>query len=293
MSQPESSQDGSQKDEEYIFVAKMDNAKNLSNILKAVHFKEMATCSLSGNGLKVTVEDCKCVQANAFVQSGVFQEFSFSKDSATFKINLNVFMDCLNIFAGNTPGSPTALRMCYAGYGCPLILLLEEGGVLTDCRIRTFEPDDTLDFNFTSANVVNKIILHSECLREAFSELDMSNESLEVLMSPDAPYLRLSTFGYIGSSHADYPKDSDMVDCFECRQTQLNRYKVALIKPSTRALHISSKVSLRVDTRGFLSLQYMIKNEDGNVCFVEYLCGPDEELDDGNEDAEHTWTDQT
>ena len=37
---------------------------------------------------------------------------------------------------------------------------LEEGGVLTDCRIRTFEPDDTLDFNFTSANVVNKIILH-------------------------------------------------------------------------------------------------------------------------------------
>ena len=49
----------------------------------------------------------------------------------------------------------------------------------------------------------------------------MSNESLEVLMSPDAPYLRLSTFGYIGSSHADYPKDSDMVDCFECRQTQV------------------------------------------------------------------------
>ena len=42
MSQPESSQDGSQKDEEYIFVAKMDNAKNLSNILKAVHFKEVS-----------------------------------------------------------------------------------------------------------------------------------------------------------------------------------------------------------------------------------------------------------
>ena len=56
-----------------------------------------------------------------------------------------------------------------------------------------------------------------------------------------------------------------------CLYAQLNRYKVALIKPSTRALHISSKVSLRVDTRGFLSLQYMIKNEDGNVCFVEYL----------------------
>ena len=69
---------------------------------------------------------------------------------------------------------------------------------------------------------VSSLFLQSECLREAFSELDLSNESLEVLMSPDAPYLRLSTFGYIGSSHADYPKDSDMVDCFECRQTQVH-----------------------------------------------------------------------
>jgi len=36
---------------------------------------------------------------------------------------------------------------------------LEEGGVLTDCSILTEEPDETLDFDFSSANVLNKIIM--------------------------------------------------------------------------------------------------------------------------------------
>ena len=49
------------------------------------------------------------------------------------------------------------------------------------------------------------------------------------------------------------------------------RYKISLLKPSTKALQLSSKISIRMDSRGFLSLQYMIVNEDGQVCFVEYL----------------------
>jgi len=273
-------------DNRYILVAKLDNARNLHNILKAVHFKESATCFVSSNGLKFTVEDAKCVQANAFVQSGIFQEFIFKEESATFRINLNVLLECLNIFGSSKDtGTFTALKMCYAGYGSPLILMLEEGGVLTDCSIQTQEPDETLDFDFSSAEVLNKIIMKSECLKEAFSELDMTSEVLQILMSPDNPYFRLSTFGHAGSTHSDFPKDSDMVESFECQQTQTNRYKISLLKPSTKALQFSSKISIRMDNRGFLSMQYMIINEDGQVCFVEYLCAPDEEVyDDYDED---------
>ncbi|XP_070541708.1 cell cycle checkpoint protein RAD1-like [Ptychodera flava] len=273
------------EDDQYILVAKMDNAKNMSNILKAIHFKEMATVFASSNGFKVTVEDAKCVQANAFLQAGIFQEFILREESATFKIDLTVLLECLNIFGtSNIPGVTTALKMCYAGYGCPLILWLEEGGVLTDCTIKTLEPDEVLDFNFSSANVINKIIMKSECLKEAFAELDMTSEVLQILMSPDKPHLRLSTFGNAGSTHADYPKDSDMVESFQCTQTQSNRYKLTLLKPSQKALALSNKISIRTDFRGFLSLQYMIRTDDGQVCFVEYYCSPDEELDDDDED---------
>ncbi|XP_039398918.1 cell cycle checkpoint protein RAD1 isoform X2 [Mauremys reevesii] len=260
-------------DDQYVLVASLDNVRNLSNILKAIHFKDHATCFATTNGIKVTVENAKCLQANAFIQAGIFQEFIVQEESVMFRINLAVLLDCLTIF-----GTSTALRMCYRGYGYPLTLFLEEGGVVTVCKINTEEPEETLDFDFCSTNVVNKIILQSEGLREAFAELDMTSEVLQITMSPDKPYFRLSTFGNAGSAHLDYPKDSDLMEAFHCNQTQTNRYKISLLKPSTKALVLSCKVSIRTDNRGFLSLQYMIRNEDGQICFVEYYCCPDEDI---------------
>lgn len=49
-------------------VASLDNVRNLSTVLKAIHFREHATCFATKNGIKVTVENAKCVQANAFIQ---------------------------------------------------------------------------------------------------------------------------------------------------------------------------------------------------------------------------------
>lgn len=59
-----------------------------------MYLKQLATVFASANGLKVTVEDAKCVQANAFIQAGVFQEFTMGdgEDSATFKINLSIWL---------------------------------------------------------------------------------------------------------------------------------------------------------------------------------------------------------
>lgn len=36
---------------------------------------------------------------------------------------------------------------------------LEDSGVVTDCSLKTQESEETLDFNFNSANVINKIII--------------------------------------------------------------------------------------------------------------------------------------
>ena len=35
--------------------------------------------------------------------------------------------------------APVGLRMFYKGYGHPLELMLEESGVVTDCRLKTME----------------------------------------------------------------------------------------------------------------------------------------------------------
>ena len=269
-------------EEAYILIAKLDNARNLSNLLKAIHFKDVATVYLSGNGLKVTVEESKYLQASAFVQASLFQEYTFTEETATFRINLTVLLECLHIFGSSKDNSSvTALKMCYGGHGHPLkMLLVDDSGVLTDCSVKTQESEDLVDLNFSGEDVMNKIIMKSASLRDAFQELDMSSEVIQILMSPDAPFFRITTFGYGGTSHVDYTKDSEVIETFECQSTQSNRYKTTLLKPSTKALTASSKVSIRMDFRGFLSMQYMIVNEDQQICFVEYMCSPDEELNE-------------
>lgn len=57
--------------DQYILIASLDNARNLSNILKAISLRDHAIFNATQNGLKVTVEDSKCLQANAFIQVGV------------------------------------------------------------------------------------------------------------------------------------------------------------------------------------------------------------------------------
>lgn len=76
----------------------MDNLLNdLSSILPSFppHLppSQTATCFISSSGLKVTVEQAKCVQANAFIQAAMFQHYSYQDPAtAVFCINLNALI---------------------------------------------------------------------------------------------------------------------------------------------------------------------------------------------------------
>ena len=63
-------------------------------------------------------------------------------------------------------------------------------GIVTNCSIKTMDVDTTLNFDFSSANVVNKTIMRAEALREAFNEADSRSDVIELLMSPDKPFFR-------------------------------------------------------------------------------------------------------
>ena len=189
-----------------------------------------------------------------------WQSFScshpFPSFQTTFRVNLSVFLDCLNMFGkAEASALPVGLRMSYKGYGHPLELMLEESGVVTDCRLKTMESSgnelslachgrvpslsvlsrdvtncyslwiitkahivrdrkkeqvvtldrftssvfikfssiaqtELLNFDFNSTNICSKIIMNAECLKVAFSELDMTSDLLEILISPEDPYFR-------------------------------------------------------------------------------------------------------
>ena len=253
--------------------------------------REQSTWFISKNGIKVTVEDAKCVQSNAFIKSDIFTEFDLKpgrgdeedSDDLSFSINLNVVIECLNMFggvgSGENLGASPYLKMCYGGYGHPFILLLEEQGVINDSQIRTREAEECLDFNFANASIASKIILNSDYFKEVFSELDTSSEYIEFIVSPTDQYYQIKTSGPAGDCSVSVPSSSDMVELFNSSTLTRAKYKLALLKHGIKPLSLSEKVSIRMDDRDFLCLQYMVRTDKGPA-FLEFYCAPEEELPD-------------
>ncbi|KAF2367177.1 Rad1/Rec1/Rad17 [Trinorchestia longiramus] len=240
-----------------------------------------ATVYASINGLKFTLEEGKTLQANAFIQAEFFQDYNILEEMLTFKVNLNVLVECLSIFGSrSSAGITPALQLMYNGSGCPLILLLEESGAITDCKIVTRDASESLDFNFSNDRVVNKLIMRSECLREVFAELDQSSEFLTFHITASPPSLRLTTDGNYGVVQTEIPGDSEMMETFKCSSSTSHSYKMYLLHTTMKALAAAQKVSLRVDERGFLCLQFMIKTETNEIAFVEFFCCPEEDVTD-------------
>ena len=70
--------------------------KHLQNYV-CTHTVSVYTCKLtilvSSTGLKSTIEQSKCVQANAFIQAGMFQQYNYrDSDHSVFAINLNALI---------------------------------------------------------------------------------------------------------------------------------------------------------------------------------------------------------
>lgn len=53
----------------------------------------------------------------------------------------------------------------------------------------------------------------------------------------------------------DYPKNTDILESFQCRETASFSYKYSLILPMLKALSLSRKVNLRMNQLGVLNVQ--------------------------------------
>ena len=240
----------------------------------------------------MTVEDAKCVQSNAFIKSEIFTEYHLKpgrgdeagSDDLSFSINLNVVLECLNMFggvgSGESLGASPSLKICYGGYGHPFVLLLEEHGVINDSQIRTKEAEECLDFNFANAAIVSKIIMNSDYFKEVFSELDTTSEHIEFIISPESPdNLQIRTSGPAGECCVSVPSSSDMMEHFQCDRVSRAKYKLSLLRHGIKPLALSEKVSIRMDDRDFLCFQYLVRTEAGQS-FLDFYCAPEEELSD-------------
>lgn len=188
-------------------------------------------------------------------------------------------------------------RLSYASPGSSLSVILTESTITTTCALTTYEPAFTTDIPFARHELALKIIMRASWLHDAISELASTSPSRLTLlarMQRGHPFFALSASGPLGSarvefntaasttastnSGADLATDaSSLLETFQLADPGArvsNTYKFALVQKAARAMAVATKVSVRGDAQGVLSLQFMIEIEPGKVNFVDFRFVP-------------------
>ncbi|GME23300.1 Repair protein Rad1/Rec1 [Neofusicoccum parvum] len=211
-----------------------------------------------------------------------------------------------NAFDNRVLGMTSVCRVSYDAPGSPLKIVLEEAGVTTTCELTTFELDEAEDEDipFARDELAMKIIMRSSFLHDAITELSSTNpEKLALRASPTAPFFSLSATGTLGSTVVEFSRpedgkaptaqdrqdgskqhDATLLETFQVAHRVVYTYRFGLIKAAARAMASATKVSIRGDNQGVLSLQFMIEVDGGQVSFVDFRFVPlirEEAEDDG------------
>ena len=201
-----------------------------------------------------------------------------------------------NAFSNQALGIAGVCRLSYAGIGSPFSIILEESGVTTTCNLNTYEPESPEEIPFQRDAMQVKIIMQARWLFDAVSELSSTSPSrLDITALPSAPYLSLSAVGHLGSATVEFSKGRELLETFTVADRWAQSYKFEMIKSSAEAMRLASKVSVRGDEQGVLSLQFMVEVEGGGVSFVDFRFVPflrdEDDEEDETQDEEDEYED--
>jgi hypothetical protein len=198
--------------------------------------------------------------------------------SITLYFNLKDLLHVLTIFLSfdetNRRDSNHKLKITYFQNSDKLVLYFSDELNATKAFIHTSNVEELVIFNMS---FVNKIILTAEAFIDFWKSVDISSDWIEIAINNKEPWLQLSTESERAKVNYNIDRDSDDIEQYHCSVEVRNKYKMSLLKLSIKALFHTTKLSIRTDSEGLLSLQFMIKLDD-NDCehsFVEYFVVPD------------------
>jgi cell cycle checkpoint protein len=211
--------------------------------------------------------------------------------------NSNIRPNRPNAFSNQALGMAGICRFSYAGGGSPFSIILEEAGVTTVCNLNTYDPEGSEEIPFQRDALQVKIIMQARWLFDAIQELNSATPSrLDIVALPGKPYFSLSATGHLGSVTVDFAKGRELLETFTVRERWSQSYRFDMVKAALEAMRLASKVSVRGDEQGVLSLQFMVEVEGGGVSFVDFRFVPfirgeeddeEEEQSGDNEDEEY------
>ncbi|EFX00916.1 DNA repair protein [Grosmannia clavigera kw1407] len=177
-------------------------------------------------------------------------------DPDTYRSNMRT----ADAFSHQILGMPGTCCLSYPEEGAPFGIILEEASVKTTCNLATYVPESLEAIPFDRDDLLFKIIMQPRWLLDALVELAPSSPNLlTIAVTQREPYLRLSSHGPLGSSSVDFSRGRSLFESIWVGERWAQSYKFDMIKSATEAMRIASKVSIRGDRQGVLSLQFMVE----------------------------------
>ena len=210
-------------------------------------------------------------------------------------------------------------RITYDAPGAPLSVILTEASIRTSCDLTTYEPEYTDEIPFDRQSLAFKTIMRGGWLYDAVLELSSTSPEKLTMYAKTVrgkPFFALSSTGTLGSARVEFnnqpPKSTfrapagsgddtnaastNLLETFQLLDSDTvlrASYKYSLIQKAARAMSVATKVSIRVDTQGVLSMQFMIEVEAATglgaskISFVDFRFVPlVDDDDDGVDEGE-------
>ncbi|KAI3539618.1 repair protein Rad1/Rec1/Rad17 [Colletotrichum filicis] len=304
-----------------LFRAVASSTRPLYQLLRTISFSNKVHVQLQEDGIRMTDHRL----GTAFLDQKLFTSYSLNlaedKPLPNFQITLPALLETLQIFgavdiatrtqkaeqdpyrsnlrnyrpdafSNQTLGIGGTCSLVYTEEGGQFNIIIEESGVKTTASLTTYLPEIPEEIPFDRENLSFKIIMQARYLLDALAELAPTGPSrLTISASKNQPYLSLSGAGDLGSSSVDFAKGRELLETFSIQDRWTQTYKFDLIKSSSEAMRIASKISFRGDAQGVLSLQFMVEVEGGGVSFLDFRFVPfitheDDEDEEGQDEDE-------
>ncbi|GJC85121.1 DNA damage checkpoint control protein rad1 [Colletotrichum liriopes] len=308
-----------------LFRAVASSTRPMYQLLRTISFSSKVHVQLQEDGIRFAADLSRVMQGTAFLDKKLFTSYVLNlgeDDDAlpNFQITLPALLETLQIFgavdgatrtqkaeqdpyrsnlrnyrpeafSNQTLGIGGTCSLVYTEEGGQFNIVIEESGVKTTASLTTYLPEIPEEIPFDRENLSFKIIMQARYLLDALAELAPIGPSrLTITASKTQPYLTLSGAGDLGSSSVDFAKGRELLETFSIQDRWTQTYKFDLIKSSSEAMRIASKISFRGDAQGVLSLQFMVEVEGGGVSFLDFRFVPyithedDEDEEDQGED---------
>ncbi|KAM4058714.1 repair protein rad1/Rec1/Rad17 domain-containing protein [Hirsutella rhossiliensis] len=308
-----------------IFRAVATSTRPLYQLLRCINFAPRVHVQITEEGIRFAADHARVMQGVAFLDKALFAAYTVNlaptsdgepPELPNFQISLASFLEVLQIFgavdvatraqkaeqdpyrsnlrnyrpdafSNQTLGISGTCTLIYSEEGDPFKITIEESGVKTTAGLTTYLPEIPEDIPFDRNDLAFKIIMQSRCLLESLAEISPTAPvKLTITAMKTPPYLSLAGTSDLGTSGVDFARGRDLLETFTIAGRWSQTYKFDFVKSSSEAMRIASKVSLRGDGQGVLSLQFMVDMESGKRSFLDFRFVPFVAHDEDEDDME-------